>query len=61
MVFAILATGPGYTSFFSDFNTTFWSAVLRIAEATVAAAPFLVAGAIAAGLMRGLIGPARMR
>ena len=57
----LIATGPGYTSFFSDFDTTFWSAILRIAEALVAAAPFLVAGAVVAGLMRGLIGPERLR
>ena len=57
----IIADGPGYTSLFSDFDTTFWSAVLRILEALVAAAPFLVAGAIVAGIMRGFVGPDRLR
>lgn len=57
----IIADGPGYTTLFSDFDTTFWSAVLRIAEALVAAAPFLVAGAVVAGLMRGMVGPDRLR
>ena len=57
----LFADGPGYTSLFSDFDTTFWSAVLRISEALVAAAPFLVAGAVVAGLMRGMVGPDRLR
>ena len=57
----LLADGPRYTSFFSDFDTTFWSAILRIAEAIVAAAPFLVAGAVTAGLLRGMVGPDRIR
>ena len=57
----LIADGPGYTALFSDFDTTFWSALLRIAEALVAAAPFLVAGACVAGLMRGMIGPERLR
>ena len=57
----LLADGPRYTSFFSDFDTTFWSAILRIAEAIVAAAPFLVAGAVTAGLLRGMVGPERIR
>ena len=48
----LLADGPGYTGFFADFITTFWSGILRIAYAMVAAAPFLVAGVVAAGILR---------
>lgn len=57
----ILADGAGYQGFLADFNTTFWSALLRIAEAMVAAAPFLVAGVFAAGILRGMVGAQRMR
>ncbi|QDU44726.1 putative permease [Symmachiella dynata] len=57
----ILADGAGYRGFLTDFNTTFWSAVLRITEAMVDAAPFLVAGVLAAGLLRGLVGAQRVR
>ena len=58
--YLILADGPGYTGLFSDFNTTFWSGVLRMAYAVVAAAPFLVAGVIAAGILRGMVGADRI-
>ena len=57
----LLADGPGYTGLFTDFNTTFWSATLRIAEAMVAAAPFLLAGVFAAGILRGMVGADRTR
>ena len=57
----LLADGPGYTGFFADVNTTFWSGVLRIAYAMVAAAPFLVAGVLAAGILRGMVGAERTR
>ena len=57
----LLADGPRYQSFWADFNTTFWSAVLRMCEAVVAAAPFLLAGLLAAGLLRGMVGADRMR
>lgn len=55
------ASGPGYTGFFTDMTTTFWSAMLRINEALVAAAPMLVAGVITAGMLRGLVGADRIR
>lgn len=59
--FALFADGPGYTGFFADFHTTFWSGVLRIGYAMVAAAPFLVAGVFAAGILRGMVGASRTR
>lgn len=59
--FLLLADGAGYQGIFADFNTTFWSAVLRIAQAMVAAAPFLVAGVLAAGILRGMVGAERTR
>ena len=55
------AGSRGYEGVLADFNTTFWSAVLRIAEAMVAAAPFLVAGVLAAGILRGMVGADRLR
>jgi len=58
--YLMLADGPGYSGLFSDFNTTFWSGVLRMAYAVVAAAPFLVAGVIAAGILRGMVGADRI-
>ena len=61
MSWMLLADGPGYEGLFADFDTTFWSAALRIAQAMVAAAPFLVAGVVAAGLLRGLVGAKRVR
>jgi len=39
----LLADGVGYTGLFADFNTTFWSGMLRIAYAMVAAAPAALA------------------
>lgn len=57
----VIADGPGYTGFLTDFNTTFWSGVLRMVEAMVAAAPFLVAGVFAAGILRGMVGADRTR
>ena len=59
--FLLLADGPGYRGFLADFNTTFWSGALRIAYAMVAAAPFLVAGVVAAGILRGMVGADRTR
>jgi len=59
--YALLADGPGFQGVFADFSTTFWSAVLRITEAMVAAAPFLVAGVLAAGVLRGMVGADRTR
>ena len=56
-----LADGARYAGLFADLPTTFWSAILRMLQAVVAAAPFLVAGAVTAGLLRGLIGPERLR
>ena len=56
-----LADGARYAGLFADLNTTLWSGVLRVLQAIVAAAPFLVAGALTAGLIRGLIGPERLR
>ncbi|MBB76914.1 MAG: hypothetical protein CMJ75_20610 [Planctomycetaceae bacterium] len=55
------AGSPGYEGIFTDLNTTFWSAVLRISQAMVAAAPFLVAGVFAAGILRGMVGAERTR
>ncbi|MEM7474948.1 MAG: permease, partial [Planctomycetota bacterium] len=57
----LLADGPGFTGLLTDFNTTFWSAVLRIVEAMIAAAPYLVAGVFVAGFLRGIVGSARIR
>lgn len=57
----LLADGPRYQGLWTDFNTTFWSAVLRMCEAVVAAAPFLLAGLLAAGLLRGIVGGDRIR
>ncbi|REJ83652.1 MAG: hypothetical protein DWQ29_12420 [Planctomycetota bacterium] len=57
----IVADGPGFQGFFADFNTTFWSGVLRMTEAMVAAAPFLLAGLFVAGALRGMVGPERIR
>lgn len=59
--FLLLADGPGYTGLFADVQTTFWSGVLRVVYAMVAAAPFLVAGVFAAGILRGMVGAKRTR
>lgn len=59
--FLLLADGPGYTGFFADAHTMFWSGVLRVVYAMVAAAPFLVAGVFAAGILRGMVGARRTR
>jgi uncharacterized membrane protein YraQ (UPF0718 family) len=58
---ALLADGVGYVGLFADMNTTFWSGVLRVAYAMVAAAPFLVAGMFTAGILRGMVGAQRTR
>ncbi len=55
------AGSPGYEGLFADFNTVWWSAILRIALSMVAAAPFLVAGVVVAGLFRGIVGAERTR
>ena len=55
------AGSPGYEGLFTDFNTTLWSAVLRMTLAMVSAAPFLVAGVFAAGILRGMVGAQRTR
>lgn len=57
----LIADGPGYAGLLTDFNTTLWSGVLRMVEAMVAAAPFLVAGVFAAGILRGMVGADRTR
>ena len=55
------AGSPGYEGMFTDFNTTLWSALLRMSLAMVAAAPFLVAGVFFAGILRGMVGAERTR
>jgi uncharacterized membrane protein YraQ (UPF0718 family) len=60
-MYFVLADGPGYRGLFADFDTTFWSGVLRVAQAMVAAAPYLLAGVLAAGFLRGMVGAARVR
>ncbi len=55
------AGSPGYEGLFTDFNTVLWSALLRMALAMVAAAPFLVAGVFAAGILRSMVGSERTR
>ena len=55
------AGGHGHVEVFTDFNTTFWSGVLRAVQAMVAAAPFLVGGLVVAGILRGIVGADRMR
>ncbi|MEC7501734.1 MAG: permease [Planctomycetota bacterium] len=55
------AGSPGYEGLFTDFNTTLWSALLRMSLAMVAAAPFLVAGVFVAGILRGMVGAERTR
>lgn len=55
------ADGVGFQGWFADFDTTLWSGVLRMAEAMIAAAPFLVAGVFAAGILRGMVGADRTR
>ena len=59
--FIFLATGGGYKGLFSDFDTMFWSGVLRVVYAIVTSAPFLVSGLVITGLLRGVIGPARIK
>ncbi|MEC8556201.1 MAG: permease [Planctomycetota bacterium] len=61
MDWVLLADGPGFTGLLSDFNTMFWSGVLRIFEAIIAAAPYLVSGAFAAGILRGMVGAERLQ
>ena len=56
-----LGDGPRYAGLFADANTTLWSGALRILQAIVAAAPFLVTGAVVAGCIRGLLGEERLR
>ncbi len=55
------AGSPGYEGVFADLHTTVWSAILRMTQAIVAAASFLVAGVFAAGALRGMVGAQRMR
>ena len=59
--FLLLADGVGYVGMFADMSTTFWSGVLRVVYAMVAAAPFLVAGVFTAGILRGMVGAQRTR
>ena len=57
----LLAHGGGAQSFLIDFNTMFWSGVFRMLETLGSTAPYLVVGLLLAGLMRGMIGTARLR
>ena len=59
--FIFLATGGGYKGLLADFDTMFWSGVLRIVYAIVSSAPFLVSGLVITGLLRGVIGSARIK
>lgn len=56
----LLAHGGGIQSFLTDFDTMSSSAVLRMLETVASAAPYLVIGLLAAGILRGLVGPARL-
>ena len=57
----LLADGGGFQGWFVDGSSMFWSAVLRTLQAMIAAAPYLMCGVLFAGIIRGMIGPDRVR
>jgi uncharacterized protein len=57
----VLAHGGGVQSFLTDFDTIVWSALLRMLETVASAAPYLVAGLVFAGILRGMVGAARLQ
>jgi uncharacterized membrane protein YraQ (UPF0718 family) len=61
MDFLLLAHGGGFHGWIVDAETTFFSGVLRMAKTMLAAAPFLLAGVLAAGILRGMVGADRIR
>src|SRR3984957_188277 len=57
----VLAHGGGVQTFLTDFDTMVWSALQRMAETVASAALYLVIGLVFAGLLRGIVGPARLK
>jgi uncharacterized membrane protein YraQ (UPF0718 family) len=57
----VLAHGGGVQSFLTNFDTMVWSALQRMVETVASAAPYLVVGLVFAGLLRGIVGPARLK
>jgi uncharacterized protein len=57
----VLAHGGGVQSFLTNFDTMIWSALQRMVETIASAAPYLVVGLVFAGILRGIVGPARLR
>jgi uncharacterized protein len=57
----VLAHGGGVQSFLTDYDTMVWSALLRMLETVASAAPYLVVGLVFAGILRGMVGPARLQ
>ncbi len=53
----ILAHGGGAEGLLADPLVMLWSALLRIVEAAMSAAPYLLIGILVAGLLRGMVGP----
>jgi uncharacterized protein len=57
----VLAHGGGVQSFLTDLDTIGWSALLRMLETVASAAPYLVVGLVFAGILRGMVGAARLQ
>jgi uncharacterized protein len=57
----VLAHGGGVQSFLTDYDTMVWSALLRMVETVASAAPYLVVGLVFAGILRGIVGAARLQ
>src|SRR3984957_6222972 len=57
----VLAHGGGVQSFLTNFDTMVWSGLQRMVETVASAAPYLVIGLVFAGLLRGIVGPARLK
>lgn len=57
----IRGSGGHFTGWWADFATTFWSGLLRIAETFADALPFLIAGMLSAGILRGMVGGDRLQ
>lgn len=61
MIEPLLATTEGYAGFWTDPALMLWSALFRMTEAVIAAAPFLLTGMLVAGMLRGMVGALAIR
>jgi uncharacterized membrane protein YraQ (UPF0718 family) len=57
----IRGSGGHFEGWWTEGSTILWSGVLRMAQTFAEALPFVIVGMLSAGILRGMVGPERLR